>query len=121
MNLPFELPTRFTPSGKRFEGGQGSVYVCTDTFLERQVAIKVIEESSGTGHILKELAAIQRIKSRHVVQIYDIISSKYGNALGIVQEFVPGAHVSGSFNAGMAVDEFIRILYQIACGISDVH
>jgi len=121
MDLPFKLPPRYTHSGKKFEGGQGSVYVCKDTYLERLVAIKVIEDSSGTAHILKELAAIQQIKSRHVVQIYDIVRSVKGDALGIVQEFVPGPHVSSHFKAEMGLDDFIKILYQIACGISDIH
>jgi serine/threonine protein kinase len=121
MDLPFKLPSRYTHSGKKFEGGQGSVYVCKDTYLERQVAIKVIEDSSGTAHILKELAAIQKIKSRHVVQIYDIVRSENGDALGIVQEFVPGPHISSHFKAAMGLDEFIKILYQVACGISDIH
>ena len=121
MGLPFELPPRYTHSGKKFEGGQGSVYVCNDTYLERAVAIKVIEDSSGTAQILKELSAIQKIKSRHVVQIYDIIKSEDGDAFGIVQEFVPGQHVSTHFKVAMGLDDYIKILYQIACGISDIH
>lgn len=121
MALPFKLPSRYTHDGKKFEGGQGSVYVCRDTYLERDVAIKVIEDSSGTSLILNELAAIQKIKSRHVAQIYDVVKSANGHALGIIQEYVPGKHVTSYFKPDLGLGEYIKVLYQIACGISDIH
>jgi len=121
MDFPFKLPSRYSDTGKQFDGGQGSVFICKDSYLDRLVAIKVFEESSDTSQLMKEVAAIQKVKSRHIAQIYDVISSQKGNRLGIVQEFVPGQHVSSHFKPSMPLEEYIKIIYQIACGLFDIH
>jgi serine/threonine protein kinase len=101
--------------------GQGEVYVCNDKFLDRKVAIKVMTNVSETEEIRKELASIQAIRSRHVAQIYDIVQSKKSGAIGLVEEFVPGADVGTHASTNDMADKYLRILYQIACGLADIH
>jgi len=38
------IPSRYVPTGKVLRGGMGEVLVCQDTNLERQVAIKFIQD-----------------------------------------------------------------------------
>jgi len=122
MAFPFKLPSRYTYEGPTFDGGQGSVYVCRDNFLDRKVAIKVMVGVSDPAQLKRELAAIQGVRSRHVAQLYDIVTSVPKGKVGVVQEFVPGPVVTGYTKGGAdPIHDYIRILYQIACGIADIH
>lgn len=118
---PFDLPARYEFTGTVLKGGQGEVYVCIDKFLDRRVAIKVMASSGDTNEIRKELAAIQKVRSRHVARIYDTVESDGVGAIGLVEEFVPGPDVGAYAAANDIADECLRILYQIASGLSDIH
>src|SRR5882724_2309472 len=121
MPFPFKLPTRYSYEGPTLEGGQGTVYVCRDQYLDRKVAIKVMTGTSDAAEIKKELSAIQAVWSRHVAQIYDLVSSQNGKAFGLVEEYVPGPNVSEYAASGEIKADYLKILYQLASGISDIH
>jgi eukaryotic-like serine/threonine-protein kinase len=121
--FPFKLPDRYTFVGPKLKGGQGEVYVCTDKFLDRKVAIKVMTNLAEPAEIRHELTAIQAIRSRHIAQLFDVVESTNG-AVGLVEEFVPGTDVgSWAFHntGGDAAEDCLVVLYQIACGLSDIH
>lgn len=65
------LPTRYVPEGAPMAGGMGAVQICMDSILERKVAIKFIHGSTHRRRILDELAALLKMRSKHVVQVYD--------------------------------------------------
>ena len=94
MAFPFKLPPRYVYEGPTLSGGQGDVYVCRDTYLNRKVAIKVLVDSGDTVALRKELSAIQSVRSRHVAQLYDTVRPPKGAGIGLVQEFVPGPTVN---------------------------
>ncbi|MBU6464331.1 MAG: serine/threonine protein kinase [Bradyrhizobium sp.] len=94
--------------------------VCTDTHLERQVVIKSLKPGADSKRILDELAALQSIRSKHVVQIYDVIRDSSGNVVGIVEEYLPGDDLT-SVSSPKNADEFLRLAYPIAEGIADIH
>ncbi|HEY2389927.1 MAG TPA: serine/threonine-protein kinase [Candidatus Angelobacter sp.] len=121
MPFPFKLPQRYVYEGPTLEGGQGAVYVCIDKYLDRKVAIKVMNGVSNSNEIQKELSAIQAVRSRHVAQIYDLVTSQNGKSVGLVEEYVPGPTVSEYAARGQITADYLKILYQIACGISDIH
>lgn len=121
MPFPFKLTPRYVYEGPRLEGGQGTVYICRDQFLDRKVAIKVLNGVSDATEIGKELAAIQGVRSRHVAQIYDLVESERGGKVGLVQEYVPGPNVKDYANNADGDQGYLRLLYQIACGLSDIH
>jgi serine/threonine-protein kinase len=121
MSFPFNLPKRYVYEGPTLDGGQGSVYVCRDKFLDRKVAIKVLTGVSDAAEIGKELSAIQSVRSRHIAQVYDFVTSDDGRTVGLVQEFVPGPNVNVYAKNGKLELIYLRLLYQIACGISDIH
>lgn len=119
--FPFELPPRYVPTDERIHGGQGSIYVCEDSYLGRQVAIKVMHIKADAKDLRKELKALCELRSRHIAEVYDLVSSRGGN-LGLVQEFVPGPTLQEHAERSAIDDnQLLRILYQISCGLSDIH
>jgi serine/threonine protein kinase len=121
VSFPFKLPARYSYEGPTLDGGQGEVYVCRDLYLDRKVAIKVMKGVSDATEIGKELAAIQGVRSRHVAQIYDLVKSEHHARVGLVQEYVPGPNVKDYAKKVNVSQEYLRVLYQIATGISDIH
>lgn len=114
------LPDRYVPSGRSMSGGMGSVILCEDSILERPVAIKFI---SGTAHKRRmddEIAALLKLRSKHVVQVYDVIRPA-DDEIGIVQEFIDGRDLFESYAPPVSLDAYYKQIWQIASGIADVH
>jgi len=115
-----ELPKRYKPIGHGACGGFSDVNYCTDTHLDRKVAIKFIQEESEKRRILDELQALLQIRSKHVVQVYDIIPGDAAS-LGIVEEFVEGEDLLTSDFSTQSLENYLKILWQVASGIADIH
>ncbi|HEX4131448.1 MAG TPA: serine/threonine-protein kinase [Pirellulales bacterium] len=114
------LPDRYQVAGDALDGGMGSVIPCKDTVLSRDVAIKVLQ--SGTEHrrILDEIAALLKMRSKHVVQVYDVLDLP-GGKMGIVQEFIEGKDLLKRATIAASKADYYKQLWQIASGISDIH
>ncbi|MBL8467254.1 serine/threonine-protein kinase [Methyloversatilis discipulorum] len=98
----------------------GSVVVCTDKVLERHVAIKFIKSAANKHRMNDEVAALLKLRSKHVVQVYDVL--RVGpEEVGIVQEFINGKDLFESYGAPSSVTDYYRQLWQIASGIADIH
>src|SRR3569623_1867580 len=82
--------TRYVTTGPTVAGGIGTVVVCTDKNLDRKVAIKFVQPGGEHRRLLDELAALQRIRSKHVVQIFDVDYFNPGSRMGIIEEFIDG-------------------------------
>ena len=67
-----------------------------------------------------ELAALLKMRSKHVVQIYDLCKFP-DKCIGIIQEFIDGKDLLESFAPPTSIDSYYRQLWQIASGISDIH
>jgi eukaryotic-like serine/threonine-protein kinase len=116
-----QLPPRYKPSGKAFDdGGMSETIVCTDTHLDREVVVKSLKPGADPKRILDELAALQAIRSKHVVQIYDVIRDDKGAVVAIIEEYLPGDDLTAVATPA-AVDDFLRLAYPIAEGIADIH
>lgn len=116
------IPHRYAPTGEVLTGGTGTVLLCEDAMLERKVAIKFIQNVDEKHRLFDEISALQRIRSKHVVQIFDVFVSEEDNKIGIVQEYVPGNDLSSfSSTKSLSAQKYLETLYQIASGISDVH
>jgi serine/threonine-protein kinase len=116
------IPSRYVPTGKVLRGGMGEVLVCQDKNLERQVAIKFIQDVRDQRRLFDELTALQKIRSKHVVQIFDVFLNEADRRVGIVQEYVSGDDLhSFADRSSLSIDEYLKVLYQISSGISDIH
>jgi serine/threonine-protein kinase len=70
--------------------------------------------------LLDELAALQEIRSKHVVQIYDVIRDAKGAVKAIIEEYLPGKDLLAAPPVSTAAD-LIKLIYPIAEGIADIH
>ncbi|MCP5236684.1 MAG: serine/threonine protein kinase [Zoogloeaceae bacterium] len=114
------LPARYQPSGPTVHGGMSSVAFCMDKVLERPVAVKFLQATTHRRRMDDELAALLKMRSKHVVQIYDLCKFS-DNYIGIIQEFIDGKDLFESFAPPNGIDGYYRQLWQIASGISDIH
>jgi serine/threonine protein kinase len=116
---PISLPARYGTPTRVFAGGQGSVFVCRDSYLDRDVAIKFLRPGGDKGALIKEVQALSSIRSKHVVQLYNVLTDENDDDVGIVLEYVPGGDLSQFQSADMIAN--LRVLYQLSCGIADIH
>lgn len=114
-----KIPSRYEYADKCFSGGMATVLIYKDTVLERDVAIKVMPGSVNKRRVFDELRALLKMRSKHVVQVYDVISD--ANDLAIVQEFIDGKDLFEDSIAPKSTHEFLKMIWQIASGISDIH
>lgn len=101
-------------------GGMGSVILCNDSILERPVAIKFISSAAHKRRMDDEVAALLKLRSKHVVQVYDVVRPTR-DELGIVQEFIDGQDLFESYAPPASIDAYYKQIWQIASGISDIH
>ncbi len=112
---------RYKPCAPARKGGTGTVIVCDDQNLERKVAIKFLQRIDDKRRMNDEIAALQRIRSKNVVQVFDVIIVQPGNQIGLVQEFPPGDDLRKLPAKPMEPSSYLRLLYQIASGLDDIH
>jgi serine/threonine-protein kinase len=115
-----DLPARYKRLGKYAEGGFGKVVFCEDEQLRRKVAIKFLHDPDEIRRILDELRALLLMRSKHVVQVYDIIPPK-GDVIGIVEEFIDGEDLWVSKFPRTSLENYLNVIWQVAVGIADIH
>lgn len=106
---------------KKLRGGMGEVVVCTDVHLDRKVAIKFLQPQTDPDRIFDEVRALQQIRSKHVVRVYDLVRRQPGDQIGIVQEFLSGEDLTKFFGKGVDDSAYLRTLFQLASGLEDIH
>jgi len=121
------FPSRYKHSGTVFSGGMGDVYLCKDVYLQREVVIKFVQDGVPSSFMDVEIKNLQSIRSKHVVEIYDLIKVPGIKGIGLVQEYLPGADLtkrvpdSGDPATFLAKDAYLKLVYQMACGLKDIH
>ncbi len=118
--MALKIPDRYKPTGTTLKGGMGEVWICVDQHLDRKVAIKAVADVSDVPRLLDEIAALQEIRSKHVVEIYDVVYGTKKSEIAVVEDFIPGEDLFALPPLTKSID-YLRVIYQIACGISDIH
>ncbi|WP_438397401.1 serine/threonine-protein kinase [Caballeronia sp. DA-9] len=98
----------------------GDIFFCIDKHLQRDVVFKLLKDGEEERRLLDEQRALIRLRSKHVVQLFDVVTVNDGrNKTALVLEFINGddLKVGGSIPG----DAYLRILWQIACGLADIH
>ncbi len=120
--MSINFSSRYVPTGEKLSGGLGDVIICQDQNLDRRVAIKFIQNIHNQRRLLDEIAALQKIRSKHVVQILDIIiENNEERRIGIVQEYLPGEDLLSVSQKKFSTDTYLKAIFQISSGISDIH
>ena len=116
------LPSRYQPIGNPQNGGFGSVVRVRDTYLDRDVMFKVMHDPNANDQLTNEVMALSQARSKHVVEIYDAVRNSAGKLTGIIIEALDGrTYESFHMEAARFPLEFVKILYQISCGLADLH
>lgn len=119
--MPILLPERYAEVLDRFDGGgMSEALLCKDANLDRPVVVKALRSGVEPRRMLDEINALSRIRSKYVVQLYDVIRDSRGNVIAVVEEYIPGPDLF-ECEAPENLEEAIRLLYPIAAGISDIH
>ena len=103
-------------------GGFGTVIPLEDTFLRRIVLLKVMQDSANNEQLQNEVKGLCKARSRHVVEVYDVIKNENDDIVGVVLERLRGRdfldfHKEAAGNPQL----YIKILYQLACALRDLH
>jgi eukaryotic-like serine/threonine-protein kinase len=114
------LPKRYVELKESIKGGFSEVIFCNDNHLNRRVAIKFIQDSAEKERILDELDALLQMRSKHVVQVYDVIPGK-DDSLAIVEEAIEGEDLWVSEYPRQSLENYLKAMWQIAAGIDDIH
>jgi eukaryotic-like serine/threonine-protein kinase len=115
------LPSRYKPTGQTFSGGgMSDAIVCEDRHLERLVLVKQLQVGNDEGRLLDEIRALSEIRSKHVVQIFDVLRDEDGKIWAFVEEFLPGDDLN-KIIPDLDEETFIRTAHAIATGIADIH
>lgn len=117
------LPSRYKTLTKSvLAGGFGAVIPLEDTFLRRVVLLKVIQDVVNNAQLQNELKGLCKARSRHVVEVYDVIANGKGEIAGIVIERLRGRDFSAFHKeAASNPQAYLKILYQLACALRDLH
>jgi serine/threonine-protein kinase len=115
------LPARYVHDGDSDDGGFSDVSFCHDKHLQRRIAIKTIKEFSELERLKDEISALLQLRSKHVVQVYDIVKNPANTSFGIVMEYIDGLDLFNTAEHTKSDTQLLKILWQIASGISDIH
>lgn len=103
-------------------GGFGNAIKVLDTFLDREVLYKSMQNVGDNDQLVMEIKALSRARSRHVVEIYDVILDSKNQVQGIIIELLTGeSFVDFHLSALAKPDKYLRALFQIATALTDLH
>jgi serine/threonine protein kinase len=131
VRMPLELAGRLI--GRRYrvlqaigEGGMGTVWLCRDETLHREVAVKGVgllpgESVTDSARALREARSSAALSHRNVVTVFDVVEED--GSIWLVMEHVPGRSLSeiikedGPLDPATAAD----IGAQVADGLAAAH
>lgn len=120
------IDDRYRVIDKLGAGSMGVVYLADDVFLDRLVAIKVIDpvhaaDPQTTERFRKEAQALAKIRHQNVVQIYAF--GPHERSFFFAMEFVEGRSLEAAIEAGHMndIDRNLELLREIASGLGAVH
>jgi serine/threonine-protein kinase PpkA len=106
------------------EGAMATVYLATQRSLERKVALKVMApalaaDPSFCERFLREGKTLARLSHPHTVTIYDI--GNVGHHYYMAMEYLPNGTLKDRIAAGVAPEQGLRWLRQIASALGYAH
>jgi len=105
-------------------GGMGTVFLATDSELDRQVAIKYVVKKESNCSLAKRLQQeaklLAQLNHPNVVQLYDIVEGHH--AVGLILELVEGATILRKIKeCSPDRSQKLNWLIQIAKGLAEAH
>lgn len=125
---PMRKIGRFTITDKLGSGSNGSVYLGHDPVIDRQVAIKILNNPTGAGdksqreqQFINEARAAGRLSHPNIVTIFDA-STENGSSF-IAMEFLQGKDLRSLIDGGTQFTpiECASIIYKVANALAYAH
>lgn len=115
------LNNRYQTLRELGHGGMGTVYLALDTYLEREVAVKVLNRqqlgTAGRTLLINEARAAARLSHPNVTMVFDV--GEQDDVPFIVMEYVEGQTLAQSRPSRM--DEVFRIARQLCAALQHAH
>src|SRR5688500_6955682 len=107
-------------------GGMGTVWLCTDEVLGRQVAVKQVgtlpgETTLDLARAMREARSSAALNHRNVVSVYDAVEE--GDHIWLVMEYVQGRTLAElvAEEGALSPEQVARIGAQVADGLAAAH
>ena len=121
MSGPLQRIGKYEVKRKLGEGATSEVYLCEDSFNNREVAVKVVVkdrlEQSDDGRLTRKLFITEaslagKLNHPHIVQIFDAVVDE--DLSYIVMEFIPGGTLEQycSKDSLLPIDKIVEIIFK---------
>jgi len=128
MSTPAEVAGRYRIDRRLGAGGMSTVFLATDSVLEREVAIKLLaehlaEDEDFVARFRREALAAARLQHPNVVQVFDSGEDPGSHRHYIVMEFVDGPSCADMLRdqKQLELDEAVRIVRDACHGLDYAH
>jgi eukaryotic-like serine/threonine-protein kinase len=128
MAAPSEIASRYRLDHRLGAGGMSTVFLATDTVLERAVAIKLLaehlaEDEDFVARFRREALAAARLQHPNVVQVFDSGEDAGSHRHYIVMEYVDGPSAADILREEKRLDleEAVRIVRDACHGLDYAH
>jgi serine/threonine protein kinase len=128
MISPTEIAERYRLERRLGAGGMSTVFLATDTVLERQVAVKLLAEHLADDEVFvqrfrHEALAAARLQHPNIVQVFDSGTDAASHRHYIVMEYVDGPSCSDLLreHGQLGVEDTVRIIVEACHGLDYAH
>jgi serine/threonine protein kinase len=128
MSTPTEVADRYTLERRLGAGGMSTVFLATDTVLERPVAVKLLaehlaEDEAFVARFRREALAAARLMHPNVVQVFDSGQDPASGRHFIVMEYVDGPSCADLLreHKRLEIDQTVAIMRDACQGLDYAH
>ena len=119
--IGLHIQGRYRLDSEKGRGGMGIIYRAYDTLLEREVAVKVLNNPrllhEGHARLLREARSAARLNHPNIVSVYD--AGVYEGNPFIVMELVEGKMLNEKPPGSL--DELVSIIQQLCTALAHAH
>jgi serine/threonine protein kinase len=126
MSQPDLIGQRYRVQRAIGQGGMGTVWLCRDETLARDVAVKQVgllpgESLTDSARALREARSSAALSHRSVVTVFDVVEE--AQSIWLVMEYLPSRSLADIIRdeGPLAPDRAARICAQVADGLAAAH
>jgi eukaryotic-like serine/threonine-protein kinase len=128
MTVPTDVAGRYRIERRLGAGGMSTVFMATDTVLERAVAVKLLAEhladdDAFVARFRREALAAARLQHPNIVQVFDSGQDPESRRHYIVMEYVDGPSCADLLRERkrLEIDETVQIVRDACHGLDYAH
>ncbi|MEA2364343.1 MAG: eukaryotic-like serine/threonine-protein kinase [Thermoleophilaceae bacterium] len=128
MSAPAEIATRYRIDRRLGAGGMSTVFLATDSVLERSVAVKLLaehlaEDEDFVARFRREALSAARLQHPNIVQVFDSGRDPESGRHYIVMEYVDGPSAADLLreHKQLEIDQTVQIVRDACHGLDYAH